>query len=47
MNFIRKQEKVTKMDNKNNYVFELSKKNGSTNGIINKSQYDIGDNDYY
>jgi hypothetical protein len=41
------QEKVKKMDNKNRYVFELSKKNGSTNGIMNKSQYDIGDNDYY
>ena len=41
------QEKVAKIDNKNKCTFELSKKNGSTNGIINKSQYDIGDNDYY
>jgi len=41
------QEKVKKIDNKNKYVFELSKNNGSTNGIRNKSQCDIGDNDYY
>ena len=41
------QEKVAKIDNKNKCTFELSKNNGSTNGIRNKSQYDIGDNDYY
>lgn len=41
------QEKVTKVNKENRYLFFMCKSNGVTNKKINHIQYDIGDNDFY
>ena len=41
------QEKVTKVNKENRYLFFMCKCNGVTNKKINHIQYDIGDNDFY
>ena len=41
------QEKVTKVNKENRYLFCICKSNGVTNKKINHIQYDIGDNDFY
>jgi hypothetical protein len=41
------QEKVTKLNKENRYLFFMCKSNGITNKKINHIQYDIGDNDFY
>ena len=41
------QEKVSKLNKENRYLFHICKSNGVTNKKINHKQYDIGDNDFY
>jgi hypothetical protein len=41
------QEKVSQLDNKNNYCFQLIKNNGIINNKRSQIQYDIKDNDFY
>jgi hypothetical protein len=41
------QEKVTKVNKENRYLFCICKSNGVINKKINHIQYDIGDNDFY
>lgn len=47
INNLKIQEKVTKKNKENRYIFCMSKNNGFINKLPNIIQYDVGDNDFY